>query len=537
MLSTSLTVAAAMALMGVSDAASLEQWKSRSIYQVMVDRFARTDGSTTATCDDYVFCNGSWAGLIDKLDYISDMGFTAIQISPVVENIEDDTGVGTAYHGYWSKDLYAVNSHFGTADDLKSLSDELHKRDMYLMVDVVVNNMAQKFDNTLPPPIEYSEFEPFDNEDYFHTYCNVTEWTNSTNYQNCWLYPYAVALADLRTEDQTVSDMLGSWIKELVANYSIDGLRIDAAKHVNDDFLPTFVQNSGVFAFGEVLTGLVEDFCRYQTKGLLPGMPNYLHYYPLLAAFDGGSMNDLATVRSQAQEGCNDTMALGTFVENHDMPRFASTNEDVVIAKNAMAYVILNDGMPLVYQGQEQHFNGSGTPFNREPLWHSEYNTSAELYQVARTLNKARNQIIALSNSSTDSYVNSVAKTLFVDINHLCMSKGPDGAQIVSCIVNQGSGGAEYELSVGGFSAGDEVVELLSCTTTTADGTGNVTMYMNKGEPKAYTLLANLDGTEICNSTKDAAEAAAEDSSAAAGLGMSFGMGAAVVFGWLLYAL
>lgn len=275
------------------------------------------------------------------------MGFTAIQISPVVKNIEGDTGEGTAYHGFWTQDDYAVNEHFGTADELKNLADELHKRDMFLLVDVVVNNFAQAFNNTIPPPVNYSKFDPLDNQEYFHPYCNVTEWTNATNYQDCWLYPYAVALADVKTESQVVVDMLGQWINELVSNYSIDGLRIDAAKHVNDAFLPAFVDHAGVFALGEVLTGVTEDMCRYQELDLLPGMPNYLDYYPIMSVFNGGAMTELAIQRQNSTKYCNDTTALGTFYENHDMPRFASVIPDLTLAKNAMTYVILNDGIPL----------------------------------------------------------------------------------------------------------------------------------------------------------------------------------------------
>lgn len=68
---SSLSLAAATALLGVTNAATTEEWKSRSIYQVMTDRFARTDGSTTAACDDLSqHCNGTWSGLINHLDYI-----------------------------------------------------------------------------------------------------------------------------------------------------------------------------------------------------------------------------------------------------------------------------------------------------------------------------------------------------------------------------------------------------------------------------------------------------------------------------------
>ena len=113
-------------------AASPAEWRSRSIYQLLTDRFARTDGSTTATCDTAsgIYCGGTWAGIIKKLDYIQGMGFDAVWISPVTKNIEGKTAYGEAYHGYWQQDLYAVNGHYGTSDDLKELSRALHGRGM-----------------------------------------------------------------------------------------------------------------------------------------------------------------------------------------------------------------------------------------------------------------------------------------------------------------------------------------------------------------------------------------------------------------------
>ncbi|KAK1634324.1 alpha amylase [Colletotrichum phormii] len=513
MRTSTLAWAAVTALSALVEAADLEAWKSRSIYQIMIDRYAHTDGSTDHECELYKFCGGTWAGLTNKLDYIQGMGFTAIQISPIVKNMDDDTAVGEAYHGYWSLDNYALNDKFGTSDDFNNLVKEMHNRDMYLMVDVVVNNMVQKLDS-LPPKLDYSKFNPFNEESDFHPYCNVTEWDNSTNYQDCWLYPYGVALADLATEKTAVVDEFGKWIKELVSNYSIDGLRIDAAKHVNDAFLPTFVNASGVFAFGEVLTGAPADFCRYQTLNLLPGMPNYIEYYPLNKVFFGGDMNELADWRSQARDSCTDIFALGSFVENHDMPRFAVYDEDIELAKNAMAYILLTDGIPTVYQGQEQHFNGNSTPFNREPLWQSKYDTTAPIYQLTSTLLKTRN---ALQATNKD-FATTASEQLFVENTHLCLRKGPEGAQVVFCVTNKSSKGDSYQLSVGGFNPGDAVVEVTTCGTSTADGTGNVTLYMEKGEPRAVVLASSIDATKIC---PNGTTAAGQSKSAAGFIGSS----------------
>jgi alpha-amylase len=55
------------------------EWRAQSIYQVLTDRFALTNGSTTAPCNLNEYCGGTWQGIINKLDYIQGMGFTAVQ--------------------------------------------------------------------------------------------------------------------------------------------------------------------------------------------------------------------------------------------------------------------------------------------------------------------------------------------------------------------------------------------------------------------------------------------------------------------------
>ena len=91
-------LAATAALLEVTGVAALSaaEWRKQSIYQVVTDRFARTDLSTTARCntEDQVYCGGTWRGLIEKLDYIQGMGFTAVWISPVVKQIDGNSRDG-----------------------------------------------------------------------------------------------------------------------------------------------------------------------------------------------------------------------------------------------------------------------------------------------------------------------------------------------------------------------------------------------------------------------------------------------------------
>lgn len=127
-----LLVVALSLLIHIASAATSPEWRSRSIYQVLTDRFARTDGSTIAPCNtgDRVYCGGTFKGIQNHLDYIQGMGFDSVWISPVTAQLTGQTAYGYAYHGYWQQDLYEINSHFGTAEDLKSLSKALHSRGM-----------------------------------------------------------------------------------------------------------------------------------------------------------------------------------------------------------------------------------------------------------------------------------------------------------------------------------------------------------------------------------------------------------------------
>jgi alpha-amylase len=86
---------AGLAAMCCSSAIALSpaDWRKQSIYQLLTDRFARTDGSTTATCDSGagIYCGGTWQGIIKKLDYIQSLGVTAVWISPFVKQMDGST--------------------------------------------------------------------------------------------------------------------------------------------------------------------------------------------------------------------------------------------------------------------------------------------------------------------------------------------------------------------------------------------------------------------------------------------------------------
>jgi alpha-amylase len=116
------------------------------------------------------------------------------------------------------------------------------------MVDVVNNHMGYLGCGTC---VDYSEYAIFNQQSYFHPYC-ATDYSNLTSIQVCWEGDNTVSLPDLRTEDSDVRTMWYSWIKGIVTKYSIDGLRMDSAEHVEKSFWPGWESASGVYNVGEV---------------------------------------------------------------------------------------------------------------------------------------------------------------------------------------------------------------------------------------------------------------------------------------------
>ncbi|TGJ83299.1 hypothetical protein E0Z10_g5453 [Xylaria hypoxylon] len=481
------------ALGATVQALSTDNWAKQSIYQVLTDRFARTDGSTNACGSLTSYCGGTWQGLINKLDYIQNMGFTAVWISPIVKNIESQTTYGVAYHGYWAQDIYSLNSHFGTDADLKQLSSALHARGMYLMVDMVVNHFGA---NMSPGSVDYSQFNPFNTADKFHPYCPIN-YSDANSIIKCWLGDTNVPLPDVKTEDSGVRDTFNGWVKDFVSTYGIDGIRMDTLQHVEKDFWPGFSAAAGCYIVGEIFNGdpaIYPDWLRY-----ISGAMNYPVYYWLTRAFQSTSGSITALVDGlNTMKGQMQTKALGSFIENHDNPRFPSLTSDISLAQNAIAFTILMDGIPIIYQGQEQHFSGASDPNNREPLWTSNYATSNQFYPWIQKLNQIRNQAISVDSQ----YVNYQALPLSPDSRTIVLRKGTAGSQIVSVHTNVGASGGSHTVSLSssytGFTANQALTEVMACTTATTDSSG--TLSFSQGpQTKVFYPSAKLVGSAVCN--------------------------------------
>ena len=426
---------------------SKEEWKPRSIYQVLTDRFART--SDTGWCNYSQYCGGNYRGLISKLDYIKGMGFDAIWISPIIENTEG------SYHGYHFTNLYNLNYHFGSEDDFKALVSECHNKDIWVMVDVVANHAG-------PVGTDFGRINPFNRAEHYHDWCEINNWGNQWEVENCRL----CGLPDLKQENDWVTQKLLEWIHDLVQKYNIDGIRIDTIMEVPKWFWDKFRQSAGVFQIGEAFNGDPGYVADYQNH--LDSVFNYPLYYAIKSSFCG-NFKDLEYYWFNTRKAFPAPEYTATFVENHDNPRWLNECNDRSKFTNAVIFSLLWEGIPVFYYAGEQYYAGGADPNNREPLWDN-YNTNSPLYQFLGKTNKLRKQVKIWNFAITQRYA---------DNNFYAFSRG----NVLACFTNVNS--LQRTITYHPFNRGDKLCNILydgDCVTVNDNG---IQINMG-GYPKVY---------------------------------------------------
>ncbi len=307
-------------------------WRDQVIYQMLTDRFANGDAATDWRVEPGALARyqgGDWQGAIDRLDYVEELGVTALWISPIVLNVDTDAGVD-GYHGYWAIDLERLNPHFGDLATLRTFVNEAHHRHMLVILDIVTNHMGQVFyydingngqpdeqvigSGTRSPVTRTSEYDPdydprgiqgytslgesgpapvrfFDMPEIFRVLPSPSIFADPTAYHRRGrvtdygireqvLYgDFPGGLKDLATEDPRVQQAMVESYVHWILETDIDGFRIDTLKHVDDGFWNFFAPEvrrrlaaegkRNFFMFGEAFDGDDALIGHYTQPGML----------------------------------------------------------------------------------------------------------------------------------------------------------------------------------------------------------------------------------------------------------------------------
>ena len=408
---------------------SPDDWRTKVMYLIMTDRFYDGDIYNNSANGEYAPADGSKIhggdiqGLIDKINYIKNLGITAIWLTPVIKNYN-------SYHGYSAWNFKEVDPHFGNIDKLREFVKIAHNNGISVFLDIVCNHSADLIGNyssnySWNYPAGYSLKynnpnithlpEYFANLDFFHNYGNISDWNNSLQY----IYGDFYGLDDFKTENSEVQKILSYIYTWWILKTDCDGFRVDTAKHVNIEFWEYFlpyvqsvcgkIGKNNFLIFGEVWSGDDEFVGKYtgnknnSSKYLFNSVVYFPMYYTLLDVFKNQGATNLISQRRANSSNYHSASQdkLITFFDNHDLARFITASSGTTYyphIKLAYLFMAAYPCIPCIYYGTEQGFDGGGDPWNREDMWDGQwdfgpsggnnFNESHELYTYIKYVNE-----------------------------------------------------------------------------------------------------------------------------------------------------
>ncbi|MEW9501697.1 glycoside hydrolase family 13 protein [Jeotgalibacillus marinus] len=367
-------------------------WKEAVGYQIYPRSFQDSNGDGI----------GDLQGMIQRLDYVKDLGIDVIWICPMYKSPNDD-------NGYDISDYQDIMDDFGTMDDFDQLLKEIHKRDMKLIIDFVPNHTSDEHQWFIESrsSVEHAKrdwyiwrdgkrstngktiAEPNNWESIFGG--SAWEYDEQTN--QYYLHVFSTKQPDINWENskarQAIYDMVNWWLEK-----GIDGFRIDAVSHIKKRAgfpdMPNPKNKKYVSSFDmhmnqEGIQTLLEEF-KTKTYGNYDAMTvgeangvsideaelwvgeengkmDMIFQFEHLGLWDAETnleldIVELKKVLSRWQIGLDNKGWNALFIENHDKPRVVSTwgNDDEYWYESATsmaAMYFLMQGTPFIYQGQE----------------------------------------------------------------------------------------------------------------------------------------------------------------------------------------
>ena len=361
-------------------------WKEAVAYQVYPRSFNDSNGDGI----------GDLPGLIEKLDYLENLGIDVIWLSPMYPSPNDD-------NGYDISDYKGIMSEFGTMNDFDQLLSSIHQRGMKLILDLVVNHTSDEH----PWFIESKSSKTNAKRDWYiwadpkpdgsepnnwESIFNGSTWEFDESTKQYYFHLFSKKQPDLNWENpdvrQAVFEMMNWWFEK-----GIDGFRVDAITHIKKNFeagdlpvpdgkkfAPAFDVDMNQPGIQEWLQEMKDkSLSRYdimtvgEANGVTPndaeewvgeenGKFNMIFQFEHLGLWSTGDtkfdVKSYKQVLNRWQKQLENVGWNALFIENHDQPRRVSTWGDdknywyESATSHATAY-FLQQGTPFIYQGQE----------------------------------------------------------------------------------------------------------------------------------------------------------------------------------------
>ena len=376
-----------------TDVSNISNYETDTIYQVLTDRFYDGDPTnnnpynqpnsydpTGTNINDYF--GGDWKGLTAKMQYLADLGITAIWITPPYDNLHEpyfQTSNSTyynGYHGYWGRDWFVPDAHWGSWADFDTMVATAHSKGIKVIIDFVANH-SNHYDSTEQGGFYkngvFQGKATNDTNGYFHHNGNRADnQTSAFDYQ----YRDLANLADFSQENGTVIQYFKDAIKVWL-DHGVDGIRSDAVLHQDPAFLKIWTDyiNSykPVYDFGEFWISTPDpkynDYKTFQQRTGV-GILDFEWSNVARSVFGDWSknMNDLVNMLSYTANDYGYVNKAVTFLDSHDKSRIATLQPNAGIEHAALAFLMTSRGTPVIYYGTEQYLQGTNGDDGRRPM-------------------------------------------------------------------------------------------------------------------------------------------------------------------------
>lgn len=404
-----------------NDVGNKLNYESDVIYQILTDRFFDGDSSNNNpynlvnSYDPYKtdvnkYFGGDWQGIINKIQYLANMGVSAIWISPPYDNMDEpylyDGEYYNAYHGYWAKDYFLPDEHWGSMQKFNELINIAHSYGIKVIIDFAPNHTSHRdgaIDGALYRDGNLMGTQNNDYQGLFHHNGNREDWeTTRFDFQ----YKDLANLSDLSQENSIIISYLNDAIKYWL-NTGIDGIRNDAILHQNDAFLKSWANEINaykpVFHFGEFFiskpSSLYNDYSTFQDRTGISFLDfEYAHTVRNVFGHFSENMYDLESMLTYTGNDYTYENDAVTFIDNHDMVRFYEIQPNNDIFHTAIAFHLTSRGTPVIYYGTEQYINGYDCDDGRQMM--PSFN-STTAYQLINKLASLRKDNPAIQYGST----------------------------------------------------------------------------------------------------------------------------------------
>ncbi|WP_311487588.1 alpha-amylase family glycosyl hydrolase [uncultured Helcococcus sp.] len=407
-------------------------WDEEIIYMVLTDRFYDGDESNNNPHNidgsydkDHLeaYHGGDFRGIIEKIDYLKELGITTLWITPIVKNIEtnmmeNDNGKQYGYHGYWAEDFTKLDSHLGNEEDLKELIDLLHENNIKLMVDVVLNHSGYGTKNQ-------GDFAGMHREE-----------SASGDIES-----ELAGLPDFKTEDKEVRDKIikwqVDWLKKLKTDKgnSIDYFRVDTVKHVDHqtwiDFKSAVLEEDKDFKMiGENFGASVFNHGGYLSPEMMDSLLDF-EFKDIAKNYVNGRIEDSEKSLIKRNQAISEEKQMGQFLSSHDEHGFLKMKLGGNVDKflPAVSLQLTAKGQPVIYYGEEIGMSGQKDDFSKGI--YSENRADFEWDKVKdNPILDHYKKLIAIRNAYADIFAKGDRKTIYADKKVSVFSRSYNGKDI-----------------------------------------------------------------------------------------------------------